>query len=32
VQGDFEQASFWTERYKKEINMYWFKWKVKGEE
>lgn len=32
VQGDFEQASLLTERYKKVINMYWFKWEVKGEE
>ncbi len=30
LQGDYEQASFWTKRYKKEINMYWFKWKSKG--
>lgn len=32
LQGDYEQSSLWTEKYKKEINMYWFKWKVKGEE
>ena len=31
LQGDFEQAGLWTEKYKKEINMYWFKWKTKGE-
>lgn len=30
--GDYEQASLWTEKYKREINMYWFKWKTKGEE
>ena len=32
LQGDFEQAGLWTEKYKKAINMYWFKWKSKGEE
>ena len=31
LQGYYEQASLWTEKYKKAINMYWFKWKVKGE-
>jgi hypothetical protein len=31
LQDDYEQASLWDEKYKKSINMYWFKWKVKGE-
>lgn len=30
LRGDFEQASLWDEKYKKSINMYWFKWKSKG--
>ena len=30
--GEFEQASVWNGKYKKAINLSWFKWKTKGEE
>ena len=30
INGDFEQGKLWDDKYKKAINLIWFKWKTKG--
>lgn len=30
IQGDFKQVELWDKKYKKAINLIWFKWKTKG--
>ncbi len=32
INVDFEQGALWNKKYKKSINLIWFKWKTKGEE